>query len=153
MNFGQDDIHQFEFLLRLCFLFLFLEVVSQSTPNLQHRQPDFVKHIDVVRERFFGFTCELHVGTGKMNQYGCRSLGNTSPTRVIKPISFPIYRLEGFGQQTSTLLIHQRHPIRESKNLDGLIPWQISTKDESNLDLEWVAIGHPRFAGHRRDKP
>ncbi len=153
MNFGQDDIDQFEFLLRLGLLFLFLEMVTQSTSDLQHCQSDFVKHIDVVGKRFFRFTGELYIGAGKVNQYGRRPLGYTSTTGMIKTISLPIYRFERFGQQTSTLLIHQRYPIRESKNLDGLISRQIPAKDESNLDLEWIAIGHSRLTGNRRDKP
>ena len=137
---GNDVVDQLEFLLHLDHLFLLLQMLAKPSTHLEHGLANFVHHFAVIGQGFLGFGRELHVGAREVNQNGSRALRDASSTRLIKAVLAPINRFDGFGQQATALLVHQRHTVGESEHFHRLVGCHAVTEDEADFDLVGVAL-------------
>ena len=76
-----------------------------------------------------------------MNEDGGRPLGHTATTGLVQPVLAPVHRFDGFREQASALLVHQRDAICKSKHFDGFVGGHPVAKDEPDFDLVGVALG------------
>ncbi len=150
---GRNDVvDELEFLLRLGHLFLLLQVLSKASPHLEHRFANFVQHLFVVGEGFFGFGGELNVGAGQVNEDGRGTFGHPSSAGLVQSVLTPIHGFNGFGEQTTALLVHERDAVGEPQHLNGLVGGHSFTENQADLDLERIALGDGGRARHRRDE-
>ena len=82
----------------------------------------------------------MHVGAGEVNQDGSRALGDASSTRLVKAVLAPIHRFDGFGQQATALLVHQRHTVGESEYFHRFVGRHAVAEDEADFDLVGVTL-------------
>ena len=75
-----------------------------------------------------------------MNQYGGRPFRQPAAAGVVESVALPIDGLESLCQQASALLVHQRDSVGEAQNIDRPLRLQVSSEDQSDLDLEGVAL-------------
>ena len=87
-----------------------------------------------------------------MNQYGGRPFRQPAAAGVVESVALPIDGLESLCQQASALLVHQRDSVGEAQNIDRPLRLQVSSEDQSDLDLEGVALADRRFAGDGRSE-
>ncbi len=147
-----DVVYQLEFFLDLDHFLLLLKVLAEPTPHLQHGLSNLVHHLAVFGKGFLGFRCELNVRAGQVDKNGRWSFWNPPPTGLVHSILAPIHRFDGFRQQATTLLVHQRDPICKTKHFDGLVRRHTVSKNEANFDLIRVALRDGRRTRHRGDK-
>ena len=128
-------------------------MLPQTTTHFQHGFPDFVHHLAVVSKRLFRFGGELNVGARQMNKNRCWAFWYASAAGLVEPVLAPIHGFNGFRQQATALLIHQRHTVCEAKHLNGLVGRHPVAKNQTHLDLVGVSLRHGGGPCHRRDEP
>ena len=125
---------------------------AQTTTEFKHGFSRLIHDFLVVCQGFLGLGGELHVGARQMNQDGGGAFGDTSAARLLEPVLPPIHRFDSFGQQTATLLVHERDAIGEAKHFDRLVRWHALAEDEPHFHLERVALRDGRCTRHGGDE-
>ena len=116
-------------------------MLPETASHFEHGLADLVHDLAVVGEGLLGFRGELHVRAGEVNEDGCRPFGHTATTGLVQPVLAPVHRFDGFREQASALLVHQRDAIGKSEHFNGFVGGHPVAKDEPDFDLVGVALG------------
>ena len=115
-------------------------MLPKSTPHFEHGLANLVHDLAVVGEGLLGFRGELDVGAGEVNEDGGRAFGHTATTGLVQAVLAPVHRFDGFREQASALLVHQRHAVSKAKHFDGFVSGHPVAKNEADFNLVGVAL-------------